>query len=124
MNANGAIDLESQDFGNLNHGACAPPAFTATYEFFKSFLISSSTEEYHTIQEINIFPNPTNGTIVIEGIEMEKNNQIRVFDLNGRLMHSSRLSAFNLDLSFLNSGLYLLQITNDQFSHTGRLVIK
>ena len=123
MNANGALDLSSEDFGNLDHGACATPAVTAAYDFFRSFVVSS-TEQSFTSNAIHLFPNPSNGLITIEGLELEENNKIKVFDINGRLMHKSVLNSNQLDLSSLNAGLYLIQLTNNRQSFSSRLILK
>ncbi|MEL7123384.1 MAG: T9SS type A sorting domain-containing protein [Bacteroidota bacterium] len=62
-------------------------------------------------QSIHIFPNPTEDFITIES-EVEEIRQLALFDLTGRLVESVSLSSgrYTLDLSTLESGIYLLQI--------------
>ncbi|TVQ47314.1 MAG: T9SS C-terminal target domain-containing protein [Saprospirales bacterium] len=123
MNANGAPDLSSHDFGNLDHGACATPAVTAAYDFFRSFLISSTGDSFVSQGDIHIFPNPTNGMITIEGIEIGDHNPVKVFDINGRLIHTSILNSNQLDLSFLKAGLYIIHFNSNRQSYSSRLII-
>lgn len=122
MKSNGALDLESQDFGNLDHGACATPAITAAYDFFNSFLISS-TEDKDAYSSIKIFPNPSNGKITIDGLTEVDNNHLRIYNLQGQLVFNQKIDHSTVDLSHLAAGLYLLRIDNLRQSYNGNLVI-
>ncbi|MCB0756536.1 MAG: T9SS type A sorting domain-containing protein, partial [Flavobacteriales bacterium] len=80
--------------------------------------------------EIEVYPNPSNGIIVlnIEGSTAELG--LTVLDLNGRMVYSERLGEVNsrlrknIDLNGLANGVYLLQLTNGTDSLVKKLVIQ
>ncbi|MFT5824422.1 MAG: hypothetical protein ACI8ZM_005690, partial [Crocinitomix sp.] len=65
---------------------------------------------------IKVYPNPTNDNIIvnIEGRELSKNCNIRLFSLDGRLVLEQEIIQSNttLNLTELTSGTYLLQVIN------------
>lgn len=78
------------------------------------------------VMEENLFtlyPNPTTGTIRINGIS-ENGGTIRVFDLNGKLLQtvSDYQTMQVLDLGNLEGNLFILQITDGSKSSQKRVV--
>ena len=74
---------------------------------------------------INIYPNPTNGKIIIEGSELE-NSEINVTDLLGRVMlkmKSGNNRWLKLDISEFKAGIYLLSINHNQKLITKKIVV-
>jgi hypothetical protein len=70
-----------------------------------------------TAFETNVFPNPTSGQVTVSiNSEFSGKYQIRVTDLSGRTVYqenpvvSEGISSFNIDLSKLNKGLYLVEV--------------
>jgi hypothetical protein len=64
MNANGAPDVMSTNFGNLNHGGCATPAISASISFFDSFYLPSAVEKIQQAEFAQfIQPNPVNDVL-------------------------------------------------------------
>ncbi|GEM_PF-418596 len=57
--------------------------------------------------EISIFPNPVNNTIKISGLN--KSELAEIYSIEGALLHSEFVQ-FELDASFLDSGIYFLKI--------------
>lgn len=77
-------------------------------------LITSESFIPLTLHAIEVYPNPSNGLINLDFKEPLRNVQIRVIDTKGSLVHQitlpeSQVSA-TLDLSFLNNGVYSIQI--------------
>ena len=64
---------------------------------------------------ITAYPNPTSGVLFIKGVS--QGEIIRVFSLEGRLIISQEAGSVNetLDVSVLDSGVYLLQVNTDFF---------
>jgi len=60
--------------------------------------------------EIKMYPNPTTGTIWIEGLSEE--NEIKMYDLNGQQVKSFHNLHYKskLDFNALASGVYILRI--------------
>jgi len=77
-----------------------------------------------TQQLIVVYPNPSNGLISFDGLK--ENNIINVFDVNGKVVYSQNNVQNNatLDLSFLNSGIYFVNIKNGEQTVNHKIVIK
>lgn len=70
---------------------------------------------------LDIYPNPTTGTVTVEGTGM-----LRLYDLYGRevyveLLYSPRST---LHLQFLPDGIYLMQVTVDKEIYNQKLIIQ
>lgn len=73
-------------------------------------------------KNITIYPNPTNGiiTLEIEGLEIDDNSKIVIYDIQGEEVYSKENIDNNLiiDLTDQVSGVYLLDIyINDERSY-------
>ncbi|MCF6279470.1 MAG: T9SS-dependent M36 family metallopeptidase [Flavobacteriaceae bacterium] len=74
-----------------------------------------------------IYPNPSNGEININGIGINEEVTIRIFDVNGREVFAKRTilnGSINIDATNLNSGFYILKIKGDEFIHNKKIIIK
>jgi hypothetical protein len=63
---------------------------------------------------INVYPNPTNGHLIIERRELKIEN-IEIYNVVGQLLQSTtanQQSEISIDVSHLQSGLYFLKIDN------------
>lgn len=69
--------------------------------------------------EIKLYPNPSNKTVTIEGVYMQR---ITVYDMNGKIVNRSkpRSNEFKMNVSTFPSGVYIMQIWCDD----GRGVFK
>ncbi len=70
-----------------------------------------SNESTTLLKEIKVYPNPSNGIFRIETDEALKN--IRVFSILGQVKIESKFTN-KIDLSPLENGIYLLEITTDK----------
>ena len=75
------------------------------------------------VKSISVYPNPTNGKIVVEG---SKIRQVSVFNALGQCVKSiaSEVDEFRLDLSDCQSGIYLLRVVTTQGTMSSRLVLE
>jgi hypothetical protein len=78
----------------------------------------------------SIYPNPNNGNTVALNVNgMEGLLQVRVTDATGKLIQRCQYAvegSLNTNLTFdhsLSNGLYLVELTNGQQSHTMRMVV-
>jgi hypothetical protein len=71
---------------------------------------------------INLFPNPSNGTMYLTNAE---NSSIEIFDMLGNLVYSKSIVSNNeqLDLSSLANGSYFARITNENNVATRNIVL-
>ena len=84
--------------------------------------LSSSTENEIDQVSFNIYPNPSSNHITFSSDNGLLNNMlIRLYDLRGRLILKFNKSENEpIDVSFLDSGLYMLRISDDSVDHVLR----
>lgn len=77
----------------------------------------------NTKQEINVYPNPSNGIFTIKGIASE--NEVLVTNLMGQeLYHEINLTDITeIDLRHLNQGVYFVRIDSKDQSYVTKIII-
>lgn len=78
--------------------------------------------EQELSQEMEIYPNPTDGILYINGLQ--ELNFIQLFSLEGKLMKSWNNAAGSLDVSELKSGVYQLIVTSNAERIVKSILIK
>lgn len=77
---------------------------------------------------ICIYPNPMEKdniqiTIIVNSIS--ENDSVKIFDMNGKLVHSGLITGQTIDLGKgLNSGIYLVNVVSNGKVHTQRLIVR
>ena len=87
-------------------------------------LLSSGLESL--IGELNIYPNPANNVVLIQGINLVK-SRIFIYDLHGKLVYQSKeLTQLDVqvDVSSLKSGLFQLIVEKGHARRIEKLVIR
>lgn len=106
-------------------------ASTGKMFFTKELFSTVSLEENSPVMNVGVFPNPANSylTVNFELTDASVPTQIRLLDMNGRQVKSitsnfmnSGVNQIKTDVSDLNQGVYLLQITAGNKSITKRVV--
>lgn len=92
-----------------------------------SLTVSSlSVNEVDTDEKgFTVFPNPSAGIFNINSIQNIENAFIKVFDLNGRIVHQLKVENLEtnaLDLKSLQSGIYILNIENDGYNYSQKIM--
>lgn len=96
--------------------------FLLVSSFGYSQVIEAKISSY--IEGLAIFPNPaSNGKLYVT---TKKNSlkKIEIFDVLGKRVHSSSLMGTALDISMLNSGVYVIKIEEGQDTETRKLVVR
>ena len=75
--------------------------------FLKSTAAPLSTIDF-SLDEIAIYPNPANDYIYLT---TDKNAAVRLYDISGRLVKTQNYTANGINISDLNTGIYLAEIT-------------
>ena len=113
-------DIEAIIIGNdtLVNGVELTATFSSTmridngfepyYRIFISEAITTTELQEFSTAEIQIFPNPANGVVKIEGVIA---NEVRVFNALGQLVKTLR-GTNEVDLSGLVEGVYLVRIAD------------
>ena len=98
-----------------NNG-CATNTF---YNHYDPLIFNSISNEKF---EINIFPNPSNGTFTLNGFENKKIS-IHIYDVLGKQqlynLHDNEISLNNV-----SPGIYFIMIYHNNKKYTKRIVIK
>ena len=88
--------------------------------------ISSSTmsiQDPETL-EMNIYPNPVNGDFVTIQTPVNGVKYVEVFDITGKRLINTSLSADTLEVSSLSAGMYLIKVTVEGQSKTSKLIVR
>ncbi len=106
------------------------PDFTALSEVF-SLEIATGIEDMIS-EDINIYPNPTNGNFIIEIPSeffngKEDNYLMKITDMSGKTIYQENIctsiKSINLKSTF-NSGVYFIEITGDKTILKTKLIIE
>ncbi|MGB6037795.1 MAG: T9SS type A sorting domain-containing protein [Cryomorphaceae bacterium] len=112
--------VELGDFGN---SITEDAVFSAT---------GTLSNDIETVEYLNVFPNPTMGVLNIESsLQRSVETIITVNDITGKVVYQSDLGNLpegyffkKIDLSSLQSGVYLLNMSTDDSFNTMRIVIQ
>jgi len=79
-------------------------------------------------EEFIVYPNPSLGKFTISGLQKNtKPIQMTIFSTQGKIVYSSSIlqnsTTKTIDLSFLKSGMYLINITADDIEYAQRTII-
>jgi len=74
--------------------------------------------------EMLIYPNPVSGDYVTIQTPVNGVKYVEVFDITGKRLINTSLSADTLDVSSISSGLYLVKVTVEGQSKTSKLIIR
>jgi len=104
------------DHPGLTGQDLSPQGFLESGSSIECELFVSIEEAY--FQNVTIYPNPSNGSINLDGLPGQLN--IEILDLNGRkLFESSTTHNSNrIDLDFLQNGVYLLRLIDLKSANT------
>lgn len=125
MNANGAFDVQALNLGDdRDHGGCVFPAIENSLDFFNSLReITSPNEEVAIADIASVYPNPASSTLFISS----NNDNIvdaRIYDLSGQVSLKYSYPSDRLDLSRLQSGMYILQLRTEDKVASTKIVVE
>lgn len=85
----------------------------------------TNTELITKENSLSFYPNPSSGIVKIKTLNLQTNSIIFVYNLLGQEVYSSVVkSNDNIDLSFLNNGLYNIVINNSSLQYSTKLIIQ
>ena len=102
----------------LTQGACSD-----TSECY-SVRVSGIGNKEQT-QAFRVYPNPAMDFVSIDMSREQYHVTIRVYDLRGKLLHMEevdRLTETRLDITEYKSGMYMIQLHNDQMNGVARII--
>ncbi|MFZ1228811.1 MAG: T9SS type A sorting domain-containing protein, partial [Saprospiraceae bacterium] len=73
--------------------------------------------------EISCYPNPTKGIVTLTGLPVSVTYNIQIYSIGGWLMDSYKeRNPSNIDLGHLDSGVYVIQISDKKITYTLKVV--
>lgn len=101
-------------------------------DIFEIFNDPTASVEDTTFNKFSLYPNPSQGIFNLNFETFSKSNTtiIQLIDIRGKIIHkkeyniTSTLSSQQLDYSDLNTGLYLLQITNGSKQTIKKIILE
>lgn len=95
------------------------------WRFFSQYeLAPASISQSQTIPSLKIWPNPTQDYFYIEQKEGYPVTEIKIIDLQGRVVVQERNGNIQyMDISTLSDGNYIVDIKGDHFSFTQKLLV-
>ena len=76
------------------------------------------------VLDMRIYPNPSNGSFVTIQTPVNGVKYVEVFDITGKRLINTSLSANTLDVSSMSAGMYLVKVTIEGQSKTSKLIIR
>ncbi|WP_111308535.1 T9SS type A sorting domain-containing protein [Confluentibacter sediminis] len=100
-------------------------AFLITQQGFSQSSFSNAPTQQN-IEGLSIYPNPVTEGRTYINITTKKNfsKNIEIYNVLGKQVYSTVLTGKELNISSLNTGVYILKITENNISETRKLVIK
>lgn len=101
--------------------------FNGTYQIFPRYASDIATPlsiNNFNANLFNLFPNPTSNGFVTISSTNDEAMAVQVFDVLGKQVKQVTLTNNTLNVSDLNSGIYIVKITQNDASTTKKLVIK
>lgn len=79
--------------------------------------------EYKNSLKFDVYPNPFNSTIVLK-LTNQNQTHVKVTDVSGKIVYENDLVEMSstIDLDYLQSGIYFLQISSDNKSSIKKLI--
>lgn len=79
--------------------------------------------------KLNAYPNPANDFVVVQiGGLLKENVDVKLFDMTGKLVRTTTIAAGStlsyVDTRTLYDGQYILQLANERYMHTSKIVIQ
>ena len=81
----------------------------------------------NTLELLNVYPNPAHKVINIQNLTSDERYTLTLFYLNGKVIYSNQdviigSSNYEINISSIHSGMYLLKINNSDGEKTLRII--
>ncbi len=83
---------------------------------------NTSSKDVLANSPFSVFPNPVQDQIVIEGIKDLDIQEIRILDINGKLMYRDVQGFQGINVSSFSNGTYLIQVISNENTYTEKVV--
>ncbi|MBN1597011.1 MAG: right-handed parallel beta-helix repeat-containing protein [Bacteroidales bacterium] len=93
--------------------------------FYFTYTGEPQTIEDNTTNNLVLYPQPCNEYLIVQSEELHNLFTVRVINMNGKvILEQSQAPSERLDVSILNSGIYILQIITDNEIKSAQFIKK
>ncbi len=96
--------------------------FNPMYDILVDYILTTGTNELHVLDEIKVYPNPTNNTFYIESMNLIE--EVKITDATGKVCFISSPNKLKINLSLDKEGLYLVTIKSGKQISTQKILVK
>jgi hypothetical protein len=95
---------------------------------FTTQCLTTILNDYKENERIDIYPNPASNILNVDMVRMSRHGlKIEIISVTGEVIYSEKLSTFTssnhtVDLSAFAEGIYLIRVSNDDYSVTEKIV--
>ncbi|MCZ2100098.1 MAG: T9SS type A sorting domain-containing protein [Chitinophagales bacterium] len=82
--------------------------------------LTTSTKDEHITNKLTLYPNPTTNTVTIATLDAPA--KVEIYDLNGSLVQSVHNVTSEVNIGNLPSGVYILNIKNNQLNERHKII--
>jgi len=92
--------------------------------YSKDLELFTNTDINNNDDNINIYPNPANNILYIEGVFDNSNNNLQIYNSLGSLIISKQITQniTTIDISQLSNGVYFVKILSDNFIYKQKII--
>ncbi|MFA6262341.1 MAG: endonuclease [Bacteroidia bacterium] len=106
--------LKSSDF-KIRVTDLHSPAFDLSDDYFKIEFLLNALDEINNTYDLQVYPNPTSGTVYLQALNGLQIQSIRVLDLLGKTHYENSIHADNLaQIQLDKKGMYLVEVVTDR----------
>ena len=102
---------------------CDDQIFGETEDYMVTIVESLGINDLE-LADLRIYPNPVDGNYVTIKSPINGDKYVKLFDINGRKVLSTTITGDILDISSINSGFYMVEITINGYTNISKLIIQ
>ena len=103
--------------------ACEVTSYGETEDYTVNIVESLGINDIE-LADLRIYPNPVDGNYVTVKSPIGGDKQIELFDINGRRVLSTIITGDRLDISSINTGFYMVEVTINGYKKVSKLIIE
>ena len=103
--------------------ACEVTSYGETEDYTVNIVESLGINDIE-LADLRIYPNPVDGNYVTIKSPIGGDKQIELFDINGRRVLSTIITGDRLDISSINTGFYMVEVTINGYKKVSKLIIE
>ena len=103
--------------------ACEATSYGETEDYTVAIVESLGINDLE-LADLRIYPNPVDGNYITIKSPINGDKYVKLFDINGRRVLSTTITGDILDISSINNGFYMVEITINGYTNISKLIIQ